>query len=83
MDSRRQVVRKMGWIRDLRVALRAVREANMTELFASTSSVLELLVCSLRPEIWRKGRVKRWLEVLERTNQRREMTDERNCCWHV
>jgi hypothetical protein len=59
-------VRKIGWIRDLCVALKAAREVNMTELVARTRSAMELLVRSLRPEIWRKGRVKKRLEVLER-----------------
>lgn len=57
---------EIGWIRDLCVALRAAREVNMTELVARTRSAMELLVRSLRPEIWRKGRVKKRLEILER-----------------
>jgi len=48
------------------VALRAAREVNMRELVARTRSAMELLVRSLRPEIWRKGRVKKRLEILER-----------------
>jgi hypothetical protein len=41
----------------------------MTELFARTRSVIELLMCGLHPEIWRTGRVKKWLEILERSTQ--------------
>jgi hypothetical protein len=69
VDSRQRAVRKIGWIRDLRVAPRAAHEANVMQLFARTRSVMELLTCSLHPEIWRKGGVKKWLEILERSTQ--------------
>jgi len=72
-------MRKIGWIRDLCVALKAAREVNMTELVARTRSTMELLVCSLRPEIWRKGGVKKWARDSREINSRREMTDERSC----
>jgi hypothetical protein len=46
----------MGWIWDLRVALGAEREANMTELSASASSVLELLFVQSASRNLEKGK---------------------------
>jgi hypothetical protein len=76
-------VRKIGWIRDLRVALKAVREANMTELFGSTSGVLELLVRQSASRNLEKGKSEEMARGSRENESRREMTDERNCCWHV
>ena len=51
-------MRKIGWILDLRVALRAAREANMTEWFASAGSVLELLFVQSASRNLEKGKSK-------------------------